>query len=216
MLAVHASFVQTVRLVRECRLACQQNKRTWLLPFEEELSPLLALLKEGVPDIITHSPARKELQVVRTAVLNALVAKEVVEAMSRGECNFDVPINVPIVFLLCSYRVPIVFLLCSYCVPIVFLSCSYRVPIVGLDSRRICCHWWFHCRWSQRRCRWTSATATLGSTATVSNHRSFDFEFCLASLDHCAAGQCGVGCTFACGAAHRGWMYVGQCPIERR
>ena len=194
MLAVHASFVQTVRLVRECRLACQQNKRTWLLPFEEELSPLLALLKEGVPDIITHSPARKELQVVRTAVLNALVAKEVVEAMSRGECNFGVPINVPIVFL----------------------SCSYRVPIVGLDSRRICCHWWFHCRWSQRRCRWTSATATLGSTATVSNHRSFDFEFCLASLDHCAAGQCGVGCTFACGAAHRGWMYVGQCPIERR
>jgi hypothetical protein len=133
MLAVHASFVQTVRLVRECRLACQQNKRTWLLPFEEELSPLLALLKEGVPDIITHSPARKELQVVRTAVLNALVAKEVVEAMSRGECNFDVPINVPIVFLLCSYRVPIVFLLCSYCVPIVFLSCSYRVPIVFLS-----------------------------------------------------------------------------------
>jgi hypothetical protein len=133
MLAVHASFVQTVRLVRECRLACQQNKRTWLLPFEEELSPLLALLKEGVPDIITHSPARKELQVVRTAVLNALVAKEVVEAMSRGECNFDVPINVPIVFLLCSYRVPIVFLLCSYCVPIVFLLCSYCVPIVFLS-----------------------------------------------------------------------------------
>jgi len=119
MLAVHASFVQTVRLVRECRLACQQNKRTWLLPFEEELSPLLALLKEGVPDIITHSPARKELQVVRTAVLNALVAKEVVEAMSRGECNFGVPIMFLSMFLLCSYQ-------CSY-------QCSYRVPIVFLS-----------------------------------------------------------------------------------